>query len=220
MAENEYVAPHHRVDAKVHRAARRKASREGVSLSAVADAGLRVFTSDADEATRVRAKSHVKHGTHAARTPTLPEDIAETLREMSATKDPRFSAYLDALKKAGWSLANLATPLGVSRQAIHVRLSGWDGVVPEGELPPVPPGRGNTQFPAYNAVGGDRFDWSVWAERELYAVATEHAAAKKLPMREVMEGVLRDFVSGDLEVTRASASKGMKFVDEVRGGVA
>ena len=204
MTAKATIVPHHRVDAALHGAAKAKAKADGVSLSQIAEAGLRDYTSNAGSTVRSKANSKVSAGKLTREAPQLPQDAADELARMNSVKDVRILPYLAALRDAGWSYASLAAPLRVTRQAIHLRLSAWERDVSTDPvtLPAVPLGPGRTTFPAHApSVSGPRFDWAIWIDRGLYAVASENAKARNEVLRDVMERILDDYVSGRLVVT-------------------
>jgi hypothetical protein len=194
---NRSAVPHHRVDAALHAQARAKADSAGVSMSAVATAGLSAYAANANDQVKSKATAKIQSGRLDRDTPTLPAQTANELIRMSSTGDSRFVPFLKALHAAGWSYATLATPLNLSRQAIHLRLAKYtiDTVV---DLPAIPSGPGRGQTPAVS----ERFDWAVWVEREIYAVAAQHASERGNAMRDVMEQILADYVKGTLKVTK------------------
>jgi hypothetical protein len=70
----------------------------------------------------------------------LPEDFADTLRQLHRARDPRLGATLQAARDAGWTVRLLAHALGVSaerpRQIIAAGKSKAHGPLPE--IPTVP----------------------------------------------------------------------------------
>jgi DNA-directed RNA polymerase specialized sigma24 family protein len=68
---------------------------------------------------------------------TLPADFAAELQRMRDGRDPRFGATLIVARMNGWTCQSLATPLGVSRQAIDQMVSRSTVNVP-GKLPDIP----------------------------------------------------------------------------------
>lgn len=202
---------HHRVDAAVHAAAKAKAVRDGVSLSAVAAAGLSAYVATASSSVAARAASKVKAGSLAADAPALPAATADTLTRMGRDKDPVLLPFLAALRAAGWSYACLAAPLGITRQAVHLRLSNWTDPGTALALPAVPAGPGRTSFPAHpSSAPGARFDWAIWVDTDLYALAAEHARSRGDAMRELMETMLRDYAAGRLTVSGAQKTQAPK----------
>ena len=214
MASKVTVVPHHRVDAALHKAAKKKAQASGLSLSQIAEAGLRAYTAAANTTVRSRAKEKVAKGKLTREAPTLPADTAAEIRKMVENKDVRLPSFLSALRSAGWSYAALAKPMGVSRQAVHLRLSTWAGDDPSDlpQLPPLPAGPCRTTFPAHASASNSapRFDWAIWIDRNLYAVASEQARTANEAMRDVMEQILSDYVNGTLVVEVSSDSEGGK----------
>lgn len=195
------IVPHHKVDAAVHAKAKEKARAEGVSLSQVAEAGLRAYAVSAGRTTREKAQAKVASGRLTHDSPLLPETTCGDIVDMVRKGDERLTAFLVALHEAGWSYATLAKPLGISRQAIHLRVSGWDGASPGAPLPPVPRGNKKTTFPAHPASKiGARFDWAMWVDRDIYALAAEQARTNREPLRDVMERILSDYLCGALIV--------------------
>lgn len=199
MAKKQNQVSHHRVDASIHRNAKIKAANESTSMSMVATYGLREYIAEVSDASRHRAHVRVASGSLVAEAPTLPRETAVAIEHMEAQGDPRTLMFLVALHEAGWSYASLALPLGISRQGVHLRIAKWNEDIHLDKLPTIPHGSGLTSFPAHPATKNkQRFDWAVWVERDLYALAVEHARSKNKQMREVMEGILHRYVAGDL----------------------
>lgn len=182
--------PHHRVDAAVHAQARELATANNASLSQVADAGLRRYI---DQHPAVLA------GSASAKSPSLPIHVVTALSTMRAGGDTKLDGALAALHHAGWSFATLAEPIGLTRQAVHLRVSkaadGWpfDMEIPEG------PARGSRGAQTRNS----RFDWAIWVDKDLYAQASDTAKQRGDLMRNVMESILSDYVSGAFAVETA-----------------
>jgi hypothetical protein len=175
--------PHHRVNAAVHAAAREHARLGGLSLSAVATAGLNAYVTRSTPGQVVAG-------------PDVPADVAGHLRQLHTGGDPRFVPYLTALHGAGWSYAALARAVGLTRQAIHLRLAkAGPGTDVAGVGLPVPGGPRRTR-----SSDRDRFDWAVWVDPQLYRRAVAVAASAAEPMHQVMEQILADFLSGHLAV--------------------
>lgn len=202
MTQNRNAVPHHRVDAALHAEAKTKATKVNVSLSAIATAGLLKYTKNAEETTKQQAKAKVETGNLERSQATLPEKTANTLIKLQTKNDPKFLPYLYALHQAGWSYGILATPLGVSRQAIHLRLSKYKPTYVEG-LPAIPagPDRNRDSRPVKT------FDWAIWVDRDLYALATEQAAKRSEAMKDVMEKILADYIKGNLTVAATTEGK-------------
>lgn len=185
--------PHHRVDASLHARARDLASAAGVSLSQVADAGLRRY---------VHQHPVVTPAVTPSKSATLPHHVVTTLSTMRAAGDTALDNALSALHHAGWSYATLAKPIGLTRQAVHLRVSksapGWplNTEIPEG------PARGSQK----TGASSSRFDWAVWVDRATYQSATSTAKQRGDVMRDVMESILSDFVSGAFAVDTADVS--------------
>jgi hypothetical protein len=199
VAQNQ--VSHHRVDASVHRHAKTKAANESTSMSMIATQGLKKYIAEVSDASLRRARARVASGSLVAEAPTLPRDTTEILGHMAQQEDPLTLMFLVALHNAGWSYASLALPLGISRQGVHLRIAKWKGAVHLDKLPTVPNGSGLTSFPAHPATKNrQNFDWAIWIERDLYAIAAEHARSKNKQMREVMEGILHQYVAGELVI--------------------
>jgi hypothetical protein len=164
---------------------------------------LTAYTAAANEQIKSKATAKLRTGRLDHDTPTLPFPTALELISMHVNDDDRFLPFLKALHTAGWSYAALATPLKLSRQAIHLRLSRFVVTEPV-DLPAVPTGPGRGQGPRNVA----RFDWAVWVDREVYAVAAQQASDKGEAMRDVMESILADYVSGALVVSAEENNTG------------
>lgn len=195
MTQNRNAVPHHRVDAALHKTAKDKATANKVSLSAIATAGLTEYTKNAEEKTRKQAKAKLETGSLERAQAVLPETASKELIKLQKNEDPKFIPYLHALHEAGWSYGVLAVPLKVSRQAIHLKLAKYKPTFVEG-LPSIPagPDRNRDSRPV------KKFDWAIWVDRDLYALATEQASKRSEAMKDVMERILADYVKGNLKV--------------------
>jgi hypothetical protein len=201
---NRNSVPHHRVSAALHTQAKTKAETHGVSMSAVAAAGLNAYAERADQDTIYKATEQVKSGRLQREVSIIPDVVTAELVRLFADKDSRFVSYLHALHIAGWAYAALAEPLKLSRQAVHLRLAKFDPSNAEAidGLPIVPgPGHGNAR-----GTVEDLFDWAIWVERDIYAIAAARATHAGESMRTVMESILTGFIAGTITVA-ASASK-------------
>lgn len=192
--------PHHRVDAVLHRRAKKKADQMGWSMSQVAAWGLDTYLADlspeklaglTERAKKVTAPPQkTKHE--------LPPDVATQVRRLRDDRDTRYSSYVAALYDAGWSLQAIADAAGVTRQSIHERVSkAEEGVdlgglvgVPQSPFTPVAPVRSSGK-----SLGDKVVDWSIWVDRDVYLAATQRARDDGQSMFEVMEDVLRRFLS-------------------------
>lgn len=181
----------------MHGKAKKKADAAGVSLSAVAAAGLavRLDRIPAASVREYRRRHESGELSNARKKQPLPPVTARELARMKKDKDPRLTAFLVALYEAGWSVGALAECVGLTRQSVHGRLMRFEGrfpsnlpEVPEAEWTPTPPGD----------RGRDYVDWSVWVDREVYSIVAQHARSERVPMYEVMEDILDDYVSGEL----------------------
>lgn len=187
---NSVSVPHHRVEAATHASARDLASSNGVSLSQVAEVGLRRY---------VEQHPEITSGPQSTQSPSLPHNVIDALVNMRAIGDAQLDGALASLHGAGWSYATLAKPIGLSRQAVHLRVSkaaqGWplDSSVPDG------PSRGSRGARSSNS----RFDWAVWVDKATYAQASATAKQRGDLMRDVMESILSDYVSGAFAVPAA-----------------
>lgn len=191
--------PHHQVDAKLHAAARTKAAKQGVSLSEVATAGLTAYTASCGP--DMVADAAMRAAGRMVRTATvLPRPIALTLTTMAANDDPRFVAYMAALRQAGWPSDAIAVELRMSGQAVQQRVARF---LKSGK--PAPDGVPAVE-PRHARKKGDLFDWSIYAPRELYVLATLEAARRGHSVVFVMEQILADFVSGKLPVEGKKAA--------------
>lgn len=195
---NRNSVPHHRVSAALHAQARAKAETTGVSMSAVAAAGLSAYAGRADQDTIYKAAEQVKSGRLQREVSVIPDAVTTELVRLFADKDVRFVTYLHALHTAGWAYAALAEPLSLSRQAVHLRLAKFDPSNAEAidGLPIVPgPGHGNAR-----GTTEDLFDWAIWVERDTYAIAAARATHTGESMRTVMESILTGFIAGSIIV--------------------
>lgn len=200
MRNRSTPVPHHRVDLKLYEKAGRKATREGTSLSQVASAGLERLAKSVDRKLTMEYLAADSDGVlrSSRAVQELPADTASTLAEMRGSRDPRLSPYLLALHQAGWSLAALSSPLGISRQAVHDRVSHCDDPGDLALLPAVPEPEWLTAIPS--KVAGELKDWPIWVDRDLYAVVAQYARKQGTPMRVLMEGILRDYLAGKVVV--------------------
>lgn len=195
MAQNHNAVPHHRVDAALHAKAKEKANKEKISLSAIATEGLKNYTKNVEDTVRKQAKTKVEKGNLERAQPVLPIRAANALLKFKATKDPKFMPYLHALHQAGWSYGVLAVPLGVSRQAIHLKLSKYRPAYVE-DLPAIPAGPDRNR----DSRPEKTFDWAIWVDRDLYALATEQAAKRSEAMKDVMEKILTEYIKGNIKI--------------------
>lgn len=184
------AVPHHRVDAALHSKARLMSELEKVSLSAIATAGLKKYTQGFTPSTE-------KPITPARRSTDLPEETVTALKNLATTDPEKLAAYLHALHNAGWSYGALAAPLKLSRQAIHVRLTKYPSIsTPDIPAIPVGPPRNRP------TERGERFDWAIWIDKNLYSLATENATKNGHAMHEVMENILTQYINGSLIVEK------------------
>lgn len=189
MTRNASV-PHHRVDAATHARAKALAEQHGVSLSQVAESGLLRY---------IENNPALSAANTERKFPALPHNVVTALSAMKHDGDARLDSALATLHSAGWSFATLAAPVGLSRQAVHLRVSraaaGWPLAlaVPEG------PGRGVRSTTA-------RFDWAVWVDPGTYKKASRTARQRGDLMRDVMESILNDYIAGDFTVETADVS--------------
>lgn len=98
--------PHHRVDAALYQQARTAADERGLTMSAVAVAGLQRFIADRS----------VQSSTVG-----LPVALSRELKELFVSGSPDLDRRIAELYSAGWSYAAIAVPLNVTRQAVHMR---------------------------------------------------------------------------------------------------
>jgi antitoxin component of RelBE/YafQ-DinJ toxin-antitoxin module len=115
-----------RLDQERRQRLKARLAREGRTMSEVVTHGLRQYV----QAALARGDDPPKPPAHggALRPPVpprlvLPERIAARLRELrSSGRSELLSATLAALNEAGWPLRPLADALGISRQAVQVRV--------------------------------------------------------------------------------------------------
>ncbi len=115
-----------RLDQERRQRLKARLAREGRTMSEVVTHGLRQYV----QAALARGDDPPKPPAHgvALRPPApsrlvLPERIAARLRELrSSGRSELLSATLAALNEAGWPLRPLADALGISRQAVQVRV--------------------------------------------------------------------------------------------------
>jgi hypothetical protein len=190
---NHTSVPHHRVEAAIHATARDLALSNGVSLSQVAESGLLRY---------IEQHPQVTSGSNIVSTPTLPQTVIKALVNMREIGDTQLNGALASLHGAGWSYATLAKPIGLTRQAVHLRVTkaapGWplSSSVPEG------PSKGSRGA----STRSSRFDWAVWVDKTVYAQASSTAKQRGDLMRDVMESILSDYVSGAFAVETADVS--------------
>jgi hypothetical protein len=133
---------------------------------------------------------HSLRRTDTAPRPVLPEDTAARLRALRASgRSGVLSATLAALHEGGWPLPALAEALGVSRQAIQVRVR--QKVPPEfrdrgADYTPPPP------FPRRRQVNKGRLRPHMTIKIDLaLRSAAHHAAAREgNSLSQVVEGIL------------------------------
>lgn len=190
--------PHHRVDRALFEQAKTVADTLGWSMSRVASWGLEGYLSDLSteeyEALRRRAE---EAGVPKDRKQALPVDVANQLAQLRQTDNDRLNAYMTALYVEGWSLRAIADAVGITRQSVYQRVRKFDGDPDVAGLVPVPvapfipaaPIREPSRDPSAEPV-----DWPLWVDRDLHLVASQRARDERVPMYEVMEGVLARFV--------------------------
>lgn len=176
------IAPHHRVDAALHELAREKASQAGVSLSYVAERGLIAY---------IDGRLHVP----AAQTTELPASFKSDLIRLHQSKSTQLNQALRNAQESGWSSTTLATALGMSRQAVHLRIA-------KASQETTPDSSGIAIPTAQNA----RFDWAFWISPDIYGRAAAKARDEKHSMTAVMNAVLRRFTTVAQEVSGADES--------------
>jgi hypothetical protein len=113
-----------RLDAEQRQRLRARLAREGHTMSEVVTHGLRQYVKHArDGADTGHPVPAIKATGPAVDVPAVPEGIAARLRELrSSGRSELLSATLAALTEAGWPLRSLAEALGISRQAVQVRV--------------------------------------------------------------------------------------------------
>ena len=197
--------PHHRVDADLYEKAKVKAEAKGISMSQIAEAGIQAYVESVPTGkARYFAAAARKTGLREPNTVmTLPTSAANRIVRMYNQREPELSEYLMMLVDAGWSLAALAEPLGISRQGVHDRVRKArlraEAFPPDKPLDlPVP----EAPFPVKQQTPTARevVDWPVWVDRDLYAVASKHARQTGMSMRVLMEQILTDYIKGKLKV--------------------
>jgi antitoxin component of RelBE/YafQ-DinJ toxin-antitoxin module len=105
-----------RLDPEQRQRLRARLARDGKTMSEVVTHGLRQFVQQPRLIQQSRQLAVPER-------PALPDEVAARLRELrSAGRSGVLSATLAALHEAGWPLPALASALGVSRQAIQVRV--------------------------------------------------------------------------------------------------
>jgi antitoxin component of RelBE/YafQ-DinJ toxin-antitoxin module len=101
-----------RLDPEQRQRIKARLARDGRTMSEVITHGLRQYVQQPREPA---ASTEPR--------PELPDHVAARLRELRAAgRSGVLSATLAALREAGWPLPALASALGVSRQAIQVRV--------------------------------------------------------------------------------------------------
>ena len=102
--------------------------------------------------------------------PDLPKDTAQTL--MALKGSPDFTAYVYALKNAGWTLRAIGAPFGVSRTAVSLWIDKYDGE----ELPEVP---GPPAKPRAERTRPEKYTLSVEEARELSKLAESASRVRR-----------------------------------------
>src|ERR1700722_7780538 len=124
-----------RLDPEQRQRLKARLAQDGRTMSEVITHGLRQYVQHpltrhpaaaapaADAALPAPPHGHSLRRPDTAPRPVLPEDTAARLRALRASgRSGVLSATLAALHEGGWPLPTLAEALGVSRQAIQVRV--------------------------------------------------------------------------------------------------
>lgn len=194
IRERQGAVPHHEVEAALYDEAKSKADLNGDSLSGIAAVGLAAYAADAPPETAEAALRKAKGDLRLAPlVQELPAETAEAIAQYHKTRDPLLGPFLAACHHAGWSYQALAQPMGVSRQTVYDRVRQWRGLQLPPNMPPVPEPPFTPPVP--HSLGYERVNWSVWVNRETYAVASREARRRGEPMRVVMENILRDYLN-------------------------
>lgn len=108
----------------------------------------------------------------------LPVDFAQTLREVRSGQPERLSRLLRDANDAGWTLTALAEPLGVTREAVRLRIKRADHprhlAAPNVEIPS-PPTRAKTKAEIQREASAERA-----RNRELRPCGTRSAYARHI----------------------------------------
>jgi antitoxin component of RelBE/YafQ-DinJ toxin-antitoxin module len=166
-----------RLDTEQRQRLRARLARDGRTMSEVITHGLRQYVQQARDP-RVPDR------------PSLPDGVGARLRELRAAgRSGVLSATLAALHEAGWPLPVLASALGVSRQAIQVRVRQKvpaefrDRAVDYAPPPPFPRRR--------DSVGpGKRPHLTIKIDQALRAAAHRAAAHEGSSLSQVVESIL------------------------------
>lgn len=131
----------------------------------------------------------------SAREAALPRETASALRRLQEQDQQALNEYLHALNAAGWTLNSLAEILGMSRQAVFLRVKKAEGVT-EG-LPPVPVRSNYTRSKPVLAAD-DVTGFSVRMDHALHEQVRARARREGASITTVLTAGLERFVSGDL----------------------
>ncbi|HEY1625819.1 MAG TPA: hypothetical protein VGG16_18655 [Streptosporangiaceae bacterium] len=113
-----------RLDTEQRQRLRARLAADGKTMSEVITHGLHLYVQPHSAAVAVPdARPDARPVLPSDARPVLPEAMAARLRELRVSgRSGVLSATLAALHEAGWPLPSLAEALGVSRQAIQVRV--------------------------------------------------------------------------------------------------
>lgn len=133
----------------------------------------------------------------------LPSSAVRSLLEMRGAihdvgrGEARFNAYLAALNAGGWSMQSVAQSLGMTRQAVSLRVKKVQGVDFD-DLPDVPArspyARARTRLPS------DKVLFAVRLDPALHADVRVKAKREGAGITAILVGGLKSYVAGTLTV--------------------
>jgi hypothetical protein len=187
-----------RLDTEQRQRLRTRLARDGKTMSEVITHGLRLYVQQPRPAERPAL-------------PVLPDGIAVRLRELRAAgRSGVLSATLAALHEAGWPLPALASALGVSRQAIQVRVRQKvpaefrDRGVDYASPPPFPRRRDRVD-------PGRRPHLTIKIDQALRAAAHRAAAHEGSSLSQVVETILDRYLQDRLASRTGLAARMFKI---------
>lgn len=172
--------------------ARARGTKEGVSMSLIVDTIFRRYIES--PALGINLGAH-----DLGETLPLPKSAAAPLLELqSEGPDTRFNAYLAALNEAGWSMQALAEVLGVTRQAVSLRVKKAE-IGDTSDLPPVPPRSPHTRART-NLSSDEVQSFSVRLDSGLHDLVRKRAKREGAGITAILVDGLEDYANGDLTI--------------------
>lgn len=166
-----------RLDRATREAVRARLARDGITLSSVVTRGLREYVSSAGSSAAV------------ARARELPESVVTRLRDLRTSgRSEALSAALAELHGLGWPLERLAQALGVSKQAVQVRVRRAGSAAAGLSAPRAAFARRRAPAP------GARPHFTVRIDDALRAAAHRAAADEGASLSQVIERILRRYL--------------------------